>query len=63
LVVIDKNAEHWGRFKTPAWEKWFTRGELEALLRKRCGTVTSEFLSYWDDVPSDGLFLGWFAER
>jgi malonyl-CoA O-methyltransferase len=61
LVIIDKNAEHWGRFKTPAWEKWFTRGQLEEALRKHCGTVTSEFLSYWDDVPSDGLFLGWFG--
>jgi malonyl-CoA O-methyltransferase len=63
LVIIDKNAEHWGRFRTPAWEKWFTRGELETLLGKRCRTVTSEFLSYWDDVPSDGLFLGWFAQK
>ena len=63
LVIIDKNAEHWGRFKTPAWEKWFTRTQLEDILRKHCGTVTSEFLSYWDDVPSDGLFLGWFAVK
>jgi malonyl-CoA O-methyltransferase len=63
LVIIDKNAEHWGRFKTPTWEKWFTRGELEAMLGKRCQTVSSEFLSYWDDVPSDGLFLGWFATK
>ncbi len=63
LVIIDKNAEHWGRFKTPAWEKWFTRDELEGLLRKHCATVSSEFLSYWDDVPSDGLFLGWFAQK
>jgi malonyl-CoA O-methyltransferase len=63
LVIIDKNAEHWGRFKTPAWEKWFTRDELETMLRKRCETVSSEFLSYWDDVPSDGLFLGWFATK
>jgi malonyl-CoA O-methyltransferase len=28
LVIIDKNAEHWGRFKTPAWERWFKRSEL-----------------------------------
>jgi malonyl-CoA O-methyltransferase len=63
VAIIDKNAEHWGRLKTPAWEKWFTRDELEALLRRDCGTVTSEFLSYWDDVPSDGLFLGWFAQK
>ena len=63
LVIIDKNAEHWGRFQTPAWEKWFTRGQLEELLAKHCEMVTSEFLSYWDDVPSDGLFLGWFARK
>jgi malonyl-CoA O-methyltransferase len=63
LVVIDKNAEHWGRFKTPAWEKWFTRDELETMLGKHCQTVSSDFLSYWDDVPSDGLFLGWFAQK
>jgi malonyl-CoA O-methyltransferase len=63
LVIIDKNAEHWGRFQTPSWEKWFTRDELETMLRRRCATVTSEFLSYWDDVPSDGLFLGWFAQK
>jgi ubiquinone/menaquinone biosynthesis C-methylase UbiE len=63
LVIIDKNAEHWGRFKTPAWEKWFTRGQLETLLKRYCGTVTSEFLSYWDDVAPDGLFLVWFAQK
>jgi ubiquinone/menaquinone biosynthesis C-methylase UbiE len=63
LVIIDKNAEHWGRFKTPAWEKWFTRGQLETLLKRHCGAVTSEFLSYWDDVAPDGLFLGWFAQK
>ena len=23
IVIIDKNAEHWGKLETPAWEKWF----------------------------------------
>jgi ubiquinone/menaquinone biosynthesis C-methylase UbiE len=63
LVIIDKNAEHWGRFKTPAWERWFTRGELEKLLRRDCGEVHSEFISYWEDVKPDGLFLAWFATK
>jgi len=63
LVIIDKNAEHWGRFKTPAWERWFKRGELEGLLRRDCGKVHSEFLSYWEDVAPDGLFLAWFATK
>jgi ubiquinone/menaquinone biosynthesis C-methylase UbiE len=63
LVIIDKNAEHWGRFKTPAWERWFKRSELESLLRRHCGKVHSEFLSYWEDVAPDGLFLAWYATK
>ena len=34
LAIIDKNAEHHGRLKTPEWEKWFRREELEKLLRR-----------------------------
>jgi malonyl-CoA O-methyltransferase len=63
IVIIDKNAEHWGRLKTPAWEKWFHRKELEKLLRRHCREVDSEFISYWEDVPPDGLFLAWKAVR
>ena len=63
IVIIDKNAEHWGRLKTPAWEKWFHRKELEKLLRRHCREVESEFISYWEDVPPDGLFLAWKAVR
>ena len=36
LVIIDKNVEHWGRFGTPAWERWFSREELEGLLAQHC---------------------------
>ena len=63
LAIIDKNAEHWGRFKTPAWERWFQRGELEKLLQRDCREVRSEFLSYWEDVAPDGLFLVWLAVK
>ena len=63
LVIIDKNAEHWGRFKTPAWERWFSRGELEKLLQRNCREVSSDFISYWEDVAPDGLFLSWFATK
>jgi malonyl-CoA O-methyltransferase len=63
LVIIDKNAEHWGTFKTPAWERWFERRELEKLLERDCVSVRSEFLSYWEDVEPDGLFLVWFAQK
>jgi len=63
IAVIDKNAREWGRLETPEWERWFTRGELERLLKRHCRTVTSRFISYWEDVPPDGLFLAWLAIR
>ena len=63
LAIIDKNAEHWGKLKTPAWERWFDRRELEKLLARHCRTVRSEPISYWEDVAPDGLFLSWFAEK
>jgi ubiquinone/menaquinone biosynthesis C-methylase UbiE len=63
IVIIDKNARQWGRLKTPEWEKWFGRKELEKLLARHCATVSSRPISYWEDVAPDGLFLAWLAER
>jgi ubiquinone/menaquinone biosynthesis C-methylase UbiE len=63
LAIIDKNSEQWGKLKTPAWERWFGRRELEKLLARHCRSVRSEPISYWDDVAPDGLFLSWFAEK
>jgi len=63
IAIIDKNAEQKGRLETPAWEKWFTRPELEKLLARHCRRVESRFISYWEDVEPDGLFIAWTAER
>ncbi len=63
IAIIDKNAEKWGALETPEWERWFTRKELERLLRRDCRKVESRFISYWEDVPPDGLFLAWLAEK
>ena len=63
IVIIDKNAEAWGRLKTPEWERWFGRKELEKLLARHCREVTSRPLSYWEDVEPDGLFLVWLATK
>jgi ubiquinone/menaquinone biosynthesis C-methylase UbiE len=63
LVIIDKNQEHWGRFQTPRWERWFRREELEGLLRRHCREVSCEPISYWEDVAPDGLFLAWKAVK
>jgi hypothetical protein len=56
-VIIDKNAEHWGKLETPEWEKWFDRKEIERYLGKHCRSVNSQFISYWEDVEPDGMFL------
>ena len=63
IVIIDKNKEQWGRLKTPEWEKWFDRRQLERLLARHCGSVSSREISYWEDVDPDGLFLAWLAEK
>jgi ubiquinone/menaquinone biosynthesis C-methylase UbiE len=63
IVIIDKNVQQWGRLKTPLWEKWFSRKELEKLLARHCAKVSSRPISYWEDVAPDGLFLAWLAQR
>jgi ubiquinone/menaquinone biosynthesis C-methylase UbiE len=63
IAIIDKNAEQWGKLETPEWERWFTRKELERLLRRHCREVSSRFISYWEDVEPDGLFLAWLAVK
>jgi ubiquinone/menaquinone biosynthesis C-methylase UbiE len=63
IVVIDKNAEKWGKLETPEWERWFTRRELERMLARHCREVSSRPISYWEDVKPDGLFLAWLAVR
>jgi ubiquinone/menaquinone biosynthesis C-methylase UbiE len=63
IVIIDKNAEAWGRLETPEWERWFGRKELERLLGRHCREVSSREISYWEDVEPDGLFLAWLAVK
>lgn len=63
IVIIDKNREAWGRLPTPEWERWFDRKELERLLGRRCRQVSSRLISYWEDVPPDGLFVAWLAVK
>ncbi|MFN7924584.1 MAG: class I SAM-dependent methyltransferase [Bryobacteraceae bacterium] len=63
IVIIDKNAEHWGKLETPEWERWFHRKELESLLARHCREVNSQFISYWEDVEPDGMFIAWTAIR
>ena len=63
IVIIDKNAAAWGRLKTPEWERWFGRRELERLLARHCRSVRSRPISYWEDVEPDGLFLAWLAQK
>ena len=41
----------------------FTPRELTRLLKRHCREVESEFVSYWEDVKPDGLFLAWLAVK
>jgi malonyl-CoA O-methyltransferase len=63
IAIIDKNAEQWGRLSTPEWERWFTPKELERLLGRHCRQVSSRYISYWEDVRPDGLFVAWTAVK
>ena len=36
---------------------------LERLLRRDCREVSSRYISYWEDVEPDGLFLAWLAVK
>lgn len=63
IVIIDKNAEQWGRFKTPKWERWFRREELLSMLNRHCSKAECNPISYWEDVEPDGLFLAWTAVK
>ena len=63
IVIIDKNIEQWGKLKTPEWEQWFGRKQLEKMLARHCHQVSSRPISYWEDVAPDGLFLAWLAEK
>jgi ubiquinone/menaquinone biosynthesis C-methylase UbiE len=63
IAIIDKNAAQWGKLKTPDWEQWFTRKGLGRLLRRDCRQVSSRYISYWEDVEPDGLFLAWLAVK
>jgi ubiquinone/menaquinone biosynthesis C-methylase UbiE len=61
IAIIDKSAGAWGRLETPPWEKWFDEKELCGLLKRHCKKVSSQPISYWEDVAPDGLFLAWLA--
>jgi ubiquinone/menaquinone biosynthesis C-methylase UbiE len=63
IAIIDKDIKAWGRLETPAWERWFGRGELEGLLSRHCKTVSSRPISYWEEIEPDGLFLAWLAVK
>jgi ubiquinone/menaquinone biosynthesis C-methylase UbiE len=63
VAIIDKNIEKWGQLETPEWEQWFDQRAINRLLERSCRDVVSEPISYWDDIPADGLFFIWLAVK
>jgi hypothetical protein len=33
------------------------------MLKRHCREVSSRFISYWEDVEPDGLFIAWLAVK
>jgi ubiquinone/menaquinone biosynthesis C-methylase UbiE len=63
IAIIDKNVRSWGQLETPSWERWFDQKEIANMLGQHCTNVASQPITYWDEVPTDGLFLLWLAEK
>ena len=65
IIIIDKNAEAWGRLETPGWERWFGQRTPRICFTciRHCREVSSKPISYWEDVEPDGLFLSWLADQ
>jgi ubiquinone/menaquinone biosynthesis C-methylase UbiE len=63
ILIIDKNAAHFGKLPTPAWERWFHPEELQRLLLRHCRRAEFRFISYWEDVEPDGMFVAWLAVK
>ncbi len=64
IVIIDKNAEAWGRLETPErGRSGLSVGSWRKLLARDCREVSSRPISYWEDVEPDGLFLAWLAVK
>ena len=63
IAIIERTPNSGANSRRPEWERWFTRRELERLLRRHCRKVSSRPISYWEDVKPDGLFLAWLAVK
>lgn len=63
LVVIDKNAEKWGAFSTPSWEKWFTPSGLTGLIGEYLAGAGWKFIGYDRSPVPDGLFVAWHGSK
>ena len=63
LIVIDKNIEHWGKFETPVWEKWFEPDRLKAEIEKHCDAVHWKHIGYDVSPVPDGLFVVWWGDK
>lgn len=58
LIIIDKNIEHWGKFQTPDWEKWFSPDFIVDIMNRYC-TCDYNYIGYDRQYTPDGLFVAW----
>ena len=64
IAIIDKNAEQWGRLKTPEWERWFTPQGTGApaarAIAARCPAAT---FPIGKTCRRTGCFVAWLAVK
>lgn len=64
VLIIDKNVQCWGMFKTPLWEQWFDKGELAGILEHSgCVVRVIENIPYDGNDGKNGLFIGWLGRK
>ena len=63
IAIIDKNAEAWGDWKPRSGSAGSGARSWSDCWRATAARVWSQPISYWEDVPPDGLFLAWFGEN
>jgi SAM-dependent methyltransferase len=63
VVVIDKQARHWGRLKCPAWERWPAVEAIRQQMAVGCDSVSAEQVAYDGHSSSDGLMVAWRGRK
>ncbi|MFA6988612.1 MAG: methyltransferase domain-containing protein [Candidatus Gastranaerophilaceae bacterium] len=63
IIIIDKQANQWGRLECPSWETWPETDEIKIYLNSGCDQVDCKPVSYNGVSASDGLMVAWIGTK